>query len=283
MGPAKSSQRNSPAGTTRSRDEYFRRMCTEVANTPIVAGLAFWAWGGEGRPTSLRGLWRKGDDLVGDPPHEYQGWYSVYSSDASTLETISSCASSILPPPLLVPPPPPPAPPPPSLPPSPSPPPHSPNPPPRRSPPPSSLPPPPPPISPGPSMPPPSLPLPPPHPPPLAPSTLVATIFTTLDESTRSGSLDVLSGIGLPIMIGAALFCLGLIRGARILQQSQQARDAAEMEAEMSLHRRRRRLVTAGLVDNTLNEVPCANRRPLTVQERAIVSTMEAVASWEDE
>jgi len=84
-------------------------------------------------------------------------------------------------------------------------------------------------------------------------------------------------------MIGAALFCLGLIRGARILQQSQQARDAAEMEAEMSLHRRRRRLVTAGLVDNTLNEVPCANRRPLTVQERAIVSTMEAVASWEDE
>lgn len=46
-----------------------------------IAGLAFWAWGGEGIPNST---------LVGDPPHEKQGWYSIYDTDYSTLETIKT-------------------------------------------------------------------------------------------------------------------------------------------------------------------------------------------------
>jgi mannan endo-1,4-beta-mannosidase len=46
-----------------------------------VAGLAFWAWGGEGIPQK---------NLVGDPPHEKQGWYSIYDSDYSTLEIIKN-------------------------------------------------------------------------------------------------------------------------------------------------------------------------------------------------
>ena len=41
-----------------------------------------WAWGGEGRPRSPGGYWAAGDDVIGDPPHEPQGWYSVFDADA---------------------------------------------------------------------------------------------------------------------------------------------------------------------------------------------------------
>ena len=29
--------------------------------------------------------WQPGDPFVGDPPHELQGWYSIYNTDKSTL------------------------------------------------------------------------------------------------------------------------------------------------------------------------------------------------------
>lgn len=37
-----------------------------------ASGLSFWAWGGEGIPREPGGVWRAGDALVGDPPHEPQ-------------------------------------------------------------------------------------------------------------------------------------------------------------------------------------------------------------------
>ena len=60
-----------------------------------IAGCNFWAWGGEGRPRGPRAVWQPGDDFIGDPPHELQGWYSVYEKDVSTLEVIRVYARRI--------------------------------------------------------------------------------------------------------------------------------------------------------------------------------------------
>ena len=49
-------------------------------------GMNFWAIGGEGRPRQPETFWQAGDDYIGDPPHEKQGWYSVYFTDSTTFE-----------------------------------------------------------------------------------------------------------------------------------------------------------------------------------------------------
>ena len=74
------------------RDEYYNQIFTHIldkaaAGSPI-AGLNFWAWGGMGRPREPEAIWHTGDDFTGDPPHEHQGWYSVYDTDSTTLEII---------------------------------------------------------------------------------------------------------------------------------------------------------------------------------------------------
>lgn len=80
----------SPGTPTRSRDCFYRFIFDKVresrdSNGPI-AGCNFWGWGGSGRPASE--TWKPGDDFLCDPPHEPQGWYSVYDTDASTLQLI---------------------------------------------------------------------------------------------------------------------------------------------------------------------------------------------------
>ncbi len=60
-----------------------------------LAGANFWAWGGEGRPRTPKAFWQLGDDLLGDPPHEPQGWYSVYEDETGTLEAIRQFALAI--------------------------------------------------------------------------------------------------------------------------------------------------------------------------------------------
>ena len=55
-----------------------------------ISGVMPWAWGGEGRPRVAGGYWRAGDDVIGDPPHEPQGWYSVFATDESTLRVLSA-------------------------------------------------------------------------------------------------------------------------------------------------------------------------------------------------
>lgn len=54
-------------------------------NSPY-RGMNFWAIGGEGKPRQPGTFWLAGDEYIGDPPHEKQGWYSVYFTDASTFE-----------------------------------------------------------------------------------------------------------------------------------------------------------------------------------------------------
>jgi mannan endo-1,4-beta-mannosidase len=67
------------------RDRFYQFIINELKSLKSmgypIAGIAFWAWGGEGLP---------GTNLVGDPPHEKQGWYSIFNTDFSTLEIIRS-------------------------------------------------------------------------------------------------------------------------------------------------------------------------------------------------
>lgn len=60
-----------------------------------LSGVSFWAWGGEGRPREPGGFWRRGDDLLGDPPHERQGWYSVYDEDREMRQLVAATAAKI--------------------------------------------------------------------------------------------------------------------------------------------------------------------------------------------
>lgn len=87
------------ATAVKVRDNYYGKVFEEViqliqSNTAL-RGVNFWAWGGEGRPAKAGGYWKKGDDYIGDPPHEQQGWYSVYDTDKTTIQLISEYAVKI--------------------------------------------------------------------------------------------------------------------------------------------------------------------------------------------
>lgn len=78
------------------RDAYFQAIFDRVGEgiaAGDMAGCNIWAWGGEGRPRVPKAIWRAGDDFIGDPPHEYQGWYSVFDTDTSTQKIMKAAAS----------------------------------------------------------------------------------------------------------------------------------------------------------------------------------------------
>ncbi|AUX45810.1 mannanase [Sorangium cellulosum] len=82
--------------TVEKRNKYYATVFAAVAANPELAGVNFWAWGGTGRPAgNPNAFWRFGDDYIGDPPHEIQGWYSVYDSDTDTLNLIMQYADQI--------------------------------------------------------------------------------------------------------------------------------------------------------------------------------------------
>ncbi|MFZ5630454.1 MAG: glycoside hydrolase 5 family protein [Spirochaetota bacterium] len=79
------------------RDDFYAQAFYHVlesqkTDSPI-AGVNIWAWGGEGRPAHNE--WKPGDNFIGDPPHEAQGWYSVYDTDMSTLKLIREVAGRL--------------------------------------------------------------------------------------------------------------------------------------------------------------------------------------------
>lgn len=92
FGLARDQRSMDPRSPTLSRDRYFAHTFAEVTRirhlTGYLTGVAFWAWSGESRPTVPGGLWKHGQPLLGDPPHEEQGWYGVYDTDQSTLSVI---------------------------------------------------------------------------------------------------------------------------------------------------------------------------------------------------
>lgn len=75
---------------TGSRDIFysfiFEQVKNSIQNGGPIAGCNFWGWGGSGRPRDL--VWKPGDDYLCDPPHEPQGWYSVFDCDTTTIDII---------------------------------------------------------------------------------------------------------------------------------------------------------------------------------------------------
>ncbi len=89
-----------PASPTTIRNKYYTSIFEEVYNrakidSSVVAGCNFWAWAGEGRPRVPEGFWKPNDQFIGDPPHESQGWYSVYDTDTTTNEIIKNYATKM--------------------------------------------------------------------------------------------------------------------------------------------------------------------------------------------
>lgn len=85
-----------PKSSSVHRDDFYSTMMGEVykyaKDSASASGVSFWAWGGEGRPKKIQGWWKAGDDFIGDPPHEEQGWYSVYDTDSSTQVVLKKYA-----------------------------------------------------------------------------------------------------------------------------------------------------------------------------------------------
>ena len=83
-----------PKATNKSRDDFYNTMIGAVYEAAkrdsSISGVNFWAWAGEGRPKKMQGWWKAGDDFIGDPPHEEQGWYSVYDTDSTTLSLLGA-------------------------------------------------------------------------------------------------------------------------------------------------------------------------------------------------
>jgi len=80
-----------PTSPTTARDEYYRRMFDQVAES-CRAGRAlqaanFWAWSGEGRAEANKGV--PAGSFTGDPFCEPQGLNSVFDTDSSTLAVVS--------------------------------------------------------------------------------------------------------------------------------------------------------------------------------------------------
>ena len=80
-------QRNTLSRDSLYKTVFGRVIESFVAQGPLV-GCNFWGWGGSGRPQSE--VWSKGDDFLCDPPHEPQGWYSVFDCDSSTIAVIKN-------------------------------------------------------------------------------------------------------------------------------------------------------------------------------------------------
>ena len=89
-----------PGTPTTYRDRFYALILDAVAANAAaggpLAGSNFWAWGGGGRAAHLDHLFRPGDtSYLGDPPHEPQGWYSVFAEDRGTRKVIADHARAL--------------------------------------------------------------------------------------------------------------------------------------------------------------------------------------------
>lgn len=89
---------SSPAATTEFREQFYRTIYDAVETSwrqagPIM-GSNFWAWNGEARAAHSDARFRPGDLVyMGDPPHEPQGWYGNFDSDAAMADVIRKHAA----------------------------------------------------------------------------------------------------------------------------------------------------------------------------------------------
>lgn len=80
--------------STALRDRYYAFVFSFLTDTEkskqMICGANFWAFAGKGRPSHHQLLWAKGDDFLGDPPVEEQGLNSVFDTDKSTWNVVTS-------------------------------------------------------------------------------------------------------------------------------------------------------------------------------------------------
>jgi mannan endo-1,4-beta-mannosidase len=100
FGISRDLNKHDPNSTVSIRDKYYAKLFEGVLNNAkspnsSLAGCNFWAWGGEGRPRVPEDMWKLNDDFIGDPPHESQGWYSVYDTDSTTIMIIKNYAAKM--------------------------------------------------------------------------------------------------------------------------------------------------------------------------------------------
>ncbi len=74
----------------------FEKVLKSISANQPVQDLNVWTFTGEGRSPRPGQFWQNGDPLLGDPPHELQGWYGIYDSDISTLRLIEKYANSYI-------------------------------------------------------------------------------------------------------------------------------------------------------------------------------------------
>ena len=90
-----------PGTPTTFKDKFYGLIYAAVEdairNDTPCAGSNFWAWGGAGRAlhTDTYRMLRGETAYVGDPPHEPQGWYSVFNTDTSTQALIKAHAARL--------------------------------------------------------------------------------------------------------------------------------------------------------------------------------------------
>ena len=88
-----------PTAPTTFRERYYRMIYDVVeaswrSGGPVM-GSNFWAWNGEARAAHADARFRDGDlAYMGDPPHEPQGWYGMFDSDASMLALVRAHAAN---------------------------------------------------------------------------------------------------------------------------------------------------------------------------------------------
>ncbi len=87
-----------PDSPTTARDEYYRRMFDQVAESckagRALQGANFWTWGGEGRAGA--GKPESAAALTGDPFCEPQGLNSVFDTDKGTLEVVAKANEKLM-------------------------------------------------------------------------------------------------------------------------------------------------------------------------------------------
>jgi mannan endo-1,4-beta-mannosidase len=96
FGVSRDGRNYDPAAPVTYRDRYFQTLFETIHFLAMegrgIAGGNVWSWSGEARPSEPGSFWSVGQPFTGDPPHEHQGWYSIYREDASTLELIERYA-----------------------------------------------------------------------------------------------------------------------------------------------------------------------------------------------
>jgi len=97
FGLARDKENFFPENSTFYKDKYYEfifQNVTAYEEKKMTSGVNFWAWAGEGRPPRDHRTWQLGDQWIGDPPHENQGWYSVYNTD-TTVNVIRKYADKL--------------------------------------------------------------------------------------------------------------------------------------------------------------------------------------------